>query len=713
MAEKKSDVDKQIEVVDGTMTEQEAAAPEYEPLYQPYADSRIPVSKALGAFWSARQKEGLAYLEKNKYKDRWDEAIQYYQNDQGGRTGKRANLSQVNTGSDSARKHSTENIVFANVSALVPSTYAKNPDIELTAIDGANEKRAILYEKLVEQLFQRKISPGISLKTKMRRAIVLTMLTNVAYLELSFVKKEDSSAEAIAEIERLSEKLKEAKDTGEIEEIEGQLAALEEKVNLLGETGPRLRVRNPRSVIVDPNSEEADLSDASYVIYDDYLRTSFIKAMYGKKNENGEYASIYEPTHILGKESQNIQGHDDEINNFTLLGDDKDYQKYGYKTEEEYENACRTRVWYVWDKVTRRVMLFHDKDWSWPIWVWDDPYHLSRFFPLYPLSFYTDPEDRYGRSEVMYYLDQQDELNTINDERARMRHWVMTKVFVNTNNVTDVSKIKAFLDSSTNENVHGFPWPEGSDISKVIGTMAPPSTSFEGLFDTRPILEAINRLSSVTPILQNEQFKTNTTNKAIETYESSTQTRLDEKIDAIEDCIAEIGYGLIELCVQFMPEEEVRLLVGDTVLNEAGGWEQMTPTQFRQQFAFTIVGGSTLKPTSKVKKEQAIQLGQVLGQFAQANPAIVMVLLKAIERAFSEDVTITKEEWALITQSMQQAMQAAGGGGVDETQVLEQAMQQVEELFNSLDEGTRAQVAQAIAQGTPLKQIVQGLIGGQ
>ena len=715
MAEKKlSDIDKQIEVADGTMTEAEAAAPEYTPLYRPYPDSKIPVSKSTGAFWGQRHKEGIAYLENTKTKDRWDEAIRYYQNDQGGRTGKRSDLAGVSTGSDHVEKHGTENIVFANVSALVPATYAKNPDIELTANDQQNEGRAALYERLVEELFSRKISPGIHLKNKMKRAIVTAMLTNVAYLEISYVRKEDSSEEALNELENLSQMLLKAKDVNEVAEIEGQLQALEHRVNLLGDAGPRIRNRAPGTVIVDHNCEDlGDLSEASYIIYDDYLRTSFLKAMYGTKNEQGDWVSVYEPTHIIAASHTDSLGHDDEINNFTLIGDDKDYKKYGYSSEEEYENACYTRVWYVWDKTTRRVLMFHDKDWSWPIWVWDDPYKLTRFFPIFPLTFYTDPVDRYGRSEVMYYLDQQDEINTIAHERARMRHWVMTKVFVNTNVWKDVTKVQNFLSATSNETVMGMDWPENTDVSKAVGTIAPPSASYEGLFTAEPILQAVNRISSVTPIMQSEQFKTNTTNKAIESYESTTQTRLDEKIDAIEDCIADIGTALIEMCMQFMPPEQVRTLVGETVFQN-GSFENIeNPQVFHEQFSFKIVGGSTLKPTSKVKKEQAIQLGQVLGQFAQANPAVVMVMLKMIARAFNEDVTITPEEWALINQSMENAIAGQQQGAGDEQQILEQAMAQVEELFNSLDEQTRVQVAQAIAQGTPLKQIVQSLIGGQ
>lgn len=720
-----------IAAIDGEAPATSVGADAYSPVYQVFPNSKIPVSKHTGAFWKQRLDQGLAHLKNKGIQDRWEEAVKYYQNDQGGKTNKRGRLAQVGTGTSTEEKYTTENIVFANVSALIPSVYAKNPDVEITAKSETSEAKATMYENLADQIIDRKFAPGISLKNKMRRATVLSMLTNISYLELSYVKKEDSSEEAMGEIELLSQALIDAKSTTELAEIEGKLMAMEEKVNLLAPSGPKLRVRNPASIIVDPASEEADLSDAAYIMVQDYVRTSYLRAMYGTKDENGDWKALYEPTHVLEgtKSGGDIQGHDDEMNNFTLLGDDPDYKKYGYKSKEDYEAAAQTMVWYVWDKTTRRVLMYHNDCWEYPIWVWDDPYHLTRFFPLYPLTFYTDPYDRYGKSEVMYYLDQQDEINVTNNERARMRHWILSKVFVNTAIVKDVNKIKHFLSSSSNDSVWGINLPDGVKISDAIGTMPAPSAQFESLFDNRQQLESINRMSSVTPVLQSVQFKTNTTNQAINSYTSSTQTRLDEKIDAIEDAIGDIAVGIIEMCIQFMDEPTVSKLIGQSVIQKAGGWDfGMTPQQWHEQFVFEVAGGSTLKPTSKVKKDQAIQLGQVLGQFAGGTPAVVVVLLKIFERAFSEDFVMEPEDWDFILNSVQQQLSQAsapatganGGGGIPPSGAgasqpagdpVGAALAQVETMIDKLPPAMKKQMGAAIAQGVPLKQIIQAVLG--
>lgn len=723
------EVDKQIAAVDGDITQAEAQKEEYVPVYQLVGDSKIPVSKAMGPFWKSRWKDCVSLSRRNSYKDRWEECIEYYQNDQGGKSGKRTKLSEVSTGRDTEEMYTTENIVFANTSALVPSTYAKNPDIEITNSkenDEAGDKQAQLYEKLVDTLFQRKSAPGMNIKPKMKRAVVMTTLTNISYIELSYVRKADSSQQAFEELQRLSQELSEAKDKDAIQEIEGRLAALDSKINFLSPSGPRSKFKSPMLVHLDSESDTNDPADCNYIFIGEYIPTSMLRALFGKKNaETDEWMSIYKPTHVLTGE-RDSQGHDDEINNFSLLDDSgkKEYQDYGCETEEEFNNACRTLCWYLWDKTTRRVYMFNDKDWSWPIWVWDDPYKLTRFFPLFSLSFYTDPDDKFGKSEVMYYLDQQDEINRINNERARMRHWVSSKIFVDKNKVKDATDIENFLTQDTERLVHGVDIPEGGKVSDMFGSIPLPSTQFETLFDTKPLMESINRLSAVTPVMQNVQFKTNTTNDAIDSYQSNTQTRLDEKIDCVEEILGDMGLATIEMCIQFMTKQEVYELLGEDYVVSMGDWSEAQDVRaWNEKFNLTIVGGSTIKPTAKVKKEQAMQLGQVLGQFANAAPMMVIVMLKMLERAFNDSVIIEPKEWEMIIGSVEAQLQRGnteGGGGQpgqgssqgatnEQGQPSGANVEMLAQVIDRLPPQAKEFLGAGIAKGVPLKELVLNL----
>ena len=140
-------------------------------------------------------------------------------------------------------------------------------------------------------------------------------------------------------------------------------------------------------------------------------------------------------------------------------------------------------------------------------------------------------------------------------------------------------------------------------------SVPPPSTQFMQLFDPQPYLQAIDRVSSVTNVMRGVEYKTNTTNKAIESYESQTQTRLDEKIDQIEEFIGNIGAGLLELCVSKMPAEMVAALTDEKCGQLWSVAMPMSPYEFHQQFTLRCVGGSALKPTARAKKEEAMKNG--------------------------------------------------------------------------------------------------------
>lgn len=727
-------IDKQIAEIEdnpNAMREKDDSHLPYDPVYRVYADTKIPVAKSTGSMWHNRKKECQSHNEATGAADRWDDAIAYYQNDQSGKRYPQSQMANVAKGDeqDKRRMYTTENVVFATVSALLPATYMKNPVVEITPIKDINEDRANLYEALINTLFDRRRAPGLELKPKMRRAIVISQLTNMAYLELSYVKKEEASEQAIEQLQDLSKRLQDAEHSKDIKDIEGELMAMEHKVSFLAASGPKLRTKLPRFMHVDPNAEEVSCSDAAYMIHGDFIRTEFMQAMYGERDENGDWKSIYRPTHILPSGAVDNQGHDSEIHHFSLLNDDnetgdsKGYTlQYGYNDEMSFRQACRTLVWYVWDKTTRRVLMFNDKDWSWPIWVWDDPYNLTNFYPFFPLSFNTDPTQRNGRGEVTYYLDQQDEINRINNERARMRHWAMSKVFVDTSAFKDVTAVQQFLSQDTNQLVFGMDLADGKKMDDVFGSIKAPSTDLEQLFDTTPQFEAINRLSSLTPVLRNVEFKTNTTNKAIDSYQSGTQMRLDEKIDSIEVCVGEIARATLEMCVQFMTAVEVFALLGEEFVQSKGGWQEMSVEDFNREYNFTMAGGSSLKPTGQVKKEQAMHMGQVLGQFASASPVVVIVLLKAFERAFGDDFVIMEEEWKMINESIMaqiQGQQQEGapqqgdeqpqqGGGGD---ILEEAMGQVEQIIAELAPELRDIIGQGISEGGSLKELVQQVLG--
>lgn len=211
--------------------------------------------------------------------------------------------------------------------------------------------------------------------------------------------------------------------------------------------------------------------------------------------------------------------------------------------------------------------------------------------------------------------------------------------------------------------------------------------------------------------MQGNEFRTNTTNKAIEFYNSAQATRLDEKIDAIENFIADLSWIMLQMCVQFMSADVVERVLGPS---SSQGWRTMTARELQKTIGgLEVVGGSTQKPNTQAKQRMAIEIGQTLGQFAQAAPQTVMVIMRVMERAFDE-VVITQEDWDFLKQIVGAATGTSeeqitagrqsnvGGGAGNEQQMLQ--------IIDALPPPAKEALARAMIQGVPIEQALQQIM---
>lgn len=658
----------------------DGAAPQpVEKSYQVFPDSRIAVSKKAGVVWRARRDAGKR--SQKEFELAWAEAEKYYNNDQlnhrkSPNTDSAGNIEATRQMGDEFSE--TENLVFSNTNAQMSSLYAKNPTVEFTG--PANlDPQLHLAETLARCLMRRKDAPGLNMKPKARRHVLRALLYNMSYLEIGYNERLGSTDAASKELAELTKQLESADDQ-QIKEIEGKLQAIETETAVLYSPGPWMRVVDPRLVIRDPESEEEDLSDSNYVMIGEYMSTSWLEARFTEKRPDGTVLK-FEPTHVLKISSTTTGGIDQEINNFRLLSDGvNDYKKYGFDDNLAFRTQCRTLVWRVWDRSTRRVMWFLDNDWTWPLWVWDDPLQLTEFFPIYPLSFHQNPSGPLANGEVSYYLDQQDAINTINSKKTKELYDVCTKLFYNSK-VLDQKDMEAYL-ADVRKAAIPIDLPEDADLNKILFSPQAKTIQYMPLFDKNDRYAAIDRISGTSAVMRGGEFKTNTTNQAIETYNSAQAGRQDEKIDQIEDCLGRAIWGVMQLCLQKMPADEVAAITGEDVKM----WRNFTAQDLRSGFTPQVVAGSTTKPNTQAKKAMALEAGQVLGQFA-SNPTmssiIGTVVLRMFNRAFDE-IDISQQEWDMMIMSMQ----AGGPLGI----------------IDQLPPPAKQALAQAIAQGVPVQQ---------
>lgn len=654
------EIGEELDTPEQKTVRKEAKGKEYESIYKMSGESRIPVSKHEGTVWEGRLKCAMKVTEKSR--ETWQEAIKYYNNDQmnhriasnGDHSGNVVGLQRL-----TSTNTETENIVFSNVSTLTAVVYAKNPEATVTTKSEGNKELAKVLEEALNALIEKDVAPGFALKSKAERLVALGELTNNGWLKLTFTRKEDSSAEAMAEYEGVVAQLSKAKSAKEVEKLEQKLKALEEKVAFSGPGGIGFGVRSPFNVYRDPTATEEDVIDDDYMFEIDYMSTEYLNCVYGQKDEDGSVKSIYKPSHTMKMSSKDGNDVTALINNFDIIGEkDMDWQALGFSSMEAYARACYTEVVWVWDRIKKRVLLYASNDWTWPIWVWDDPLKLDRFFPYFRLGFYQNPLGGTTKGEVSYYLDQQDAINEINDEGRRMRHWVRRNIFYDKNKVK-AEDVESFL-KGPDETARGIDLPEGMTMKDLIFSLPVPSAQFHDIFQQQKQdkLEAINRISSMNDVLSGVQFKTNTTNDAVQSYQNASSIRTDKRVDALEDCLGKALWSAAQLLLMNYSAEDIGDLLDRDV---ASVWRQITDPRELRSFATRIVGGSSTKPTGKARKEEAVKVSQALGQFAKGAPMAAVIALEVLEDAF-DNIVMSDEKWDQLIQSITTQQTNAVGG---------------------------------------------------
>lgn len=673
-----------------------------QPLYK-IIGPKVPVSKAFGKAIETRKQAALMATE--LVREARNEAYRYYNHNQT----KDAVARRSGSGDVRFRSgDSNENVVYSNVSTMVPAIYSKNPDIAFTTEQDEDKEFVAVLTKAVNAIIKLPPPLGISLKPRAKKAVLHAELANLGVLKLDWVDKDDSREEAQEEMERLYKELAEAKNSQQIKAIEGKMLALEAQMEWRDPSGFKLNNLIPSNIIIDPCAENEDGSDANWMLEECYLSTDFLNQRYtdGKTDEDGGKL-IYHPTHKVKFDGEGAR--DDSLGLViealaTGTDEGKDH------TDEErlsyvYQNM--TKCWYYWDKITRRIYLYADNDWSWPIWVWEDELKTTRFFPYHLMIFSPSTGGVESPGEVSYYLDQQDELNKINAELVRIRRLAFTIMVYNNTKIKpdDARKVANYLKTGKGLNILGIEVPEGQSIKDVLETIVPPSLNYESLFNKEPIYKAIERIGSVNETVRGGQFKTNTPARVAEQYANAAAIRITNRTDAIEDCIGELAWTIAELLVSKASKDYIKTLIGEKNMEH---WESMSVAELNARCSVEVAAGSSEKPTSARKKEQAIEIAQAVGQFAQAAPgASLRIILKMFKKAFP-DMDITDEDWEAIYQEIQQRTQAEQQSASGEEPTSEG--QAIEDQLNQLPDEVKRQALEQIQAGADPREVIAPLI---
>ena len=596
---------------------------EYQPLYKMVANNKIAVSKKEGILWAQRLM--IAKKKMDVISREWDENVKTY-------------LGYNKASSDNDKKDLTlqmedadyENLLWANTNAINRETIMKLPHIELTPQSEQSEPYINALEHGLNKYLSQIGNNGINLKEKLKKADIGAQLTNRGIIRLDWNDIVDTDAVKM-DIHKIEQQLAAPDLTiKKIKELEGRLFALNEKLEESGMSGLQLTIVDPKNLFIDPNSQLETGLDADWMIERKVELKSVIQAKYG--TEDGT---------VYAGDKSDVGGDDAE----------KYYEKQICGDESEMDkdsSMLTTTVYYIWDKLKKRVYLYEEGKWEYPLWVYEDPYGLMQFFPYFILNYNTSPYQNETLSECSYYLPIQHQINDVNNKMKQARDRAFNITLYDKRSALD----KKDLENMTNGKIGyvGINVPEGKRITDVISSM-PTFGLDQPLMDKSGLYATMQKMCSSDPTMRGEEYRTNTTNGAIEQYSSAKKVTIGVRIDILINYYIRIS------------KEVLKIMLEKFTVDDWSKYCSPNETEFLVQnpiaykdLDILFAGDDTLEPTSVMKKQEAVQLSQIMGQFAGASPAIVVVMLKLMSRAFNE-IVISPEDWEMIFQSVQAQMQ--------------------------------------------------------
>jgi hypothetical protein len=618
VTEMKAEVASEIGIIDALFDDSDNVLSNFRLL----SENAVPIPPTIGEKFQSFYEEGLEAL-KPRHKE-WTDNIKLFMN------------------TDAGNGIPKENLVRTTVETLLDYTYMRNPQAEFTSSFKEEDSLKTVLQQAVTALINKKSHPGINLRPKIIKQIIMAHLTNLGCIELCYQSELGSLDQVLQVTEKIKEKIKQETDPEKAAPLYEYLDIIQKDLDHRKYHGIEVKFRSPFAFIFDPDSSTIDLSDSKILMMRDAIDIDYIKAefMTFDGNEEGTFYFKYDQSQSFNFSAERPRTK--EATEEQVIAD-----LFPEIDDEQRKRKSKNKMPVVWvyDKTTRLKYLYIEGQWETPLWVYEDEMKLSRFFPFFFLAFSTPLQSIVQAGEVEHYKDFQTEINSINAQETFARRLAFSTYLYDANAVDkeEVQKLFKTLHSSTNPfEILGIKLKDSDKtLQEVLEPFKLPSTQFKEIFNKEGLINSMNKITRITDAMRGAEFRTNTTNDAIAEYSEFANNRIESLTDKIEESVSELLWSISELLVSLIPEHQIAQLLPEEAIDE---FTSMTVQEFNQNYTLQVVAGSTEKPTSIAKKKEATSIIQMLGQFGTAAPKTVLGMVTRLLRdVFSRNYVSDKD----------------------------------------------------------------------
>jgi hypothetical protein len=551
------------------------------------------------------------------------------------------------------------------INGLTDLTYMQNPTLEFTGLDKQSEEQAKVFQTIIEGMLRINSLSNLNLKQTCTKAIFYGHLTNLGVCRLVYQDKKGSLDKVRDDYNVLMNEIQQEEDQERAQRLYAMLENVLSQAMYRGEFGVTLKHVAPNNIYFDPDTTQTDLTDCKFLFEREYIDQDYIKAQYltykEVENEDGEIVTTDELVFKYNQEVTYSSEKGNKLNSSIQSAQSMIYDQIMSDENEEQAKIKRENtipcIW-VFDKAMRRVYLYPEGDFSTPFWVWEDELALSRFFHHFVLSFSQDMQSLIQDGEASFYIPYQTEFNIVERQRKLIRKGMFDIIIYDSQAIEEEEVTKILDEALKTDTGAGFKSIKarlkGSSIDAVLRPLIMPGAHSGNFLENRIDEQKVFDQARTTKSMTGGEYRTNTTNKAIEKYEENMNVRSDGMADRIENFIEQILWAVTEIVVSKYTKEDIALYVPQAIA------EKFVPTDIQtlhRNFEMSIAAGSMEKPTSNSKRKEAMQILQILGQFGGQLPGTIATIVLKIIKNFVQVGVITDEDFMKLEKELEAQMQ--------------------------------------------------------
>lgn len=567
------------------------------------------------------------------------------------------------------------NLHFANLAAMRPQVYAKDPEYAVAPTKAVPEERLPLWQafgETAETVLDHYLIKRGKLKKRAKRLLTSAYTNAVGWWKVCWQEDRRTDALIVNQIKDTQDNLDQlqlqrtqmddAQAPGDNElkvaKLRETLAGLQSQSEVTVSRGPTVDFVMPEDVLV---------LDASVLEIADYERADALAHGLWMTREQYRKRFRYDPK--KGKVYSEAKA-----GSGSTTGPAPD------------KRADLLRVWEIWDQASNRVHTVCEGEEGFCKPSFSPEWTGERWFPLFLLCFNEIDGAFMPLSDVDLTIEVVKEYNRTRDDFERDRRNSLPLNVVRKGGALtpgDVERITNRQGSDVVVVEGGSGRPLSEDIwSGQLAQIRPEN------YDTSQPRGDMEMLVGGGDAARGAVLKAKTATEA-EILSQGLRGRSAERTDIIEDLLSDVGKYTLEMCLRMLSQEDVQKIAGPKAV-----WPELSADQVFQLVTLQVRGGSTGKPDRLQEQDRWTKLLPVIekamGQVSQLRQAgeqdtaqAVIELVRETLRRFDERIDIER-----FLPAPKDGEQGQDGIKVS-PQMLQQAKELVQELQAKVQELTK------------------------